>query len=34
MLVAYNHSVRYDLDELTVTLALNFNSVFRKLTNY
>jgi hypothetical protein len=34
VLVGYNHSVRYNLDTVSVTLAFNANAVFRKLTNY
>ena len=34
VLIGYNHSVRYALDGVVVTLAFNANAVFRKLTNY
>jgi hypothetical protein len=34
VLVAYNHSVRYALDTVQLTLQLNANSLFRKVTNY
>jgi hypothetical protein len=32
--VGYNHSVRYALDGVVVSLEFNANSLFRKLTNY
>ncbi len=34
VLIGYNHSVRYAMDGVVVTLAFNANAVFRKLTNY
>lgn len=34
ILVAYNHSARYALDTVQLTLEFNANAVFRKLTNY
>jgi hypothetical protein len=32
--VGYNHSVRYALDGVVVTLGFNANALFRKITNY
>jgi hypothetical protein len=34
ILIGYNHSVRYALDTVSVTLQFNANSLFRKVTNY
>jgi len=32
--VAYNHSVRYALDEVKFTIGINANALARKITNY
>ena len=34
VLIGYNHSVRYALDGVALTVQFNANSLFRKLTNY
>ena len=34
VLIGYNHSVRYALDGVSVTVQFNANSLFRKMTNF
>lgn len=32
--ISYNHSVRYALDGVALTVQFNANSLFRKMTNF